>query len=352
MSDTEAKEQAGRSQDKDDIEAAQSGEKHTHHRFEVPSGQEVEIRLDKYLSRKMRNTSRTRIKDAIEEGLITVNGEQEKPSYTIEADDVIDVTIPKPPPPKAKPEKLPINVVYEDDDLMVVHKEAGMVVHPGVGNWTGTLVNGLMHYCDSLAETDDSNIRPGLVHRLDKDTSGLLVVAKTDHALSKLGNYFKYKKAERRYWALIWGHPSYKRGKIFGPIGRSPRDRKKFAVVKPENGKEAVTHYKVLEYFDHLTLVELRLETGRTHQIRVHFSHNEMPVFGDPVYGGDSVRYGPNTGPRKQMFDRLFKQLGGQCLHARTLGFEHPRTGEMMRFESELPKKFQITLDEVRKNCK
>ncbi len=333
-------------------EAAEQEERQTHHQFRVPSGQTTDIRLDKYLAEKLKKTSRTRIKEAIEDGLIRVNGRQEKPSYTIEADDVIDVTIPKPPPPKAEPENLPINVVYEDDDILVVHKPAGLVVHPGVGNWTGTLVNGLMYYCDSLAETDDSNIRPGLVHRLDKDTSGLLVVAKTDEALSTLNKYFKYKKAERTYHALVWGHPSYKRGKIFGPIGRSPRDRKKFAVVDPEDGKEAITHYRVMEYFDHLTLVEVRLETGRTHQIRVHFSHNEMPVFGDPIYGGNAVRYGPNTGERKTMFDELFSKLEGLALHAKTLGFKHPRTGKMMRFDSELPKDFKQVLETVREKCK
>lgn len=318
----------------------------------VPDGHTAEIRLDKYLATKLNSTSRTKIKEAIDDDLITVNGSPEKASYIIEGGDVIDVTIPRPPRPEAKPENIPINVMYEEDDFLIVHKPAGMVVHPGVGNWSGTLVNGLMYYCDSLAETDNADIRPGLVHRIDKDTSGLLVVAKTDEALSILSEYFKNKEAERTYWALVWGHPSYKRGKIFGPIGRDPKDRKKFAVVKPEDGKQAVTRYKVLEYFDHLTLLELKLETGRTHQVRIHFSHNDMPVFGDPVYGGSAVRYGPNTGPRKSMFNELFARVEGQCLHARTLGFDHPRTGRKMNFESALPDDFKYVLDTLREKCK
>ena len=226
-----------------------------------------------------------------------------------------------------------------------------MVVHPAFGNWSGTLVNGLMHHVDELAgEEEEENIRPGIVHRLDKDTSGILVVAKTNEALANLSAKFAEKDIERTYWAIVWGTPP-KEGTIEGDIGRSKQDRKLMTVLPEGKGKHAVTHYKVLEYFDYLSLVEIKLETGRTHQIRVHFNHIGHQVFGDPTYGGASVRYGPNTGQRKVMFHRLITGLNRQALHAKTLGFEHPSTGDMVRFDSELPEDFQHVLDTLREKC-
>ena len=320
--------------------------------LEVPEEDTSGTRLDKYLASKIEDTSRTKIQEAIKEGYITVNGKEEKASYPVEAGDVLDVRIPIPKPPEAKPEEMPLDIVYEDDDLLLVNKSANMVVHPAKGNWTGTLVNGLMWHTDELSEPEEDTVRPGIVHRLDKDTSGLLVVAKNDKTHRILSEYFRTKDIERTYWAIVWGTPDEKEGTLTGAIGRDPHNRKRMAVVPEDKGKNATTHYKVLEYFDHLTLLELKLETGRTHQIRVHLADNNLWVFGDQKYGGDSVRYGPNTGSRKQMFQNLFASLQRQCLHAKTLGFEHPSTGEMVEFDSDLPGDFQQVLGMLRQNCK
>lgn len=319
--------------------------------FEVPDGHNSGTRLDKYIASFIQNVSRTKVQKAIDGEYVTVNGSVEKSSYNMQPGDVIDIHLPIPKPPETKPEKMELNIVYEDDDLLIVNKEAGMVVHPAYGNWTGTLVNGLMWYADELSEPEEDTIRPGIVHRLDKDTSGILVVAKNDETHRQLSEYFRTKDIERTYWAIVWGTPDDEEGTITGDIGRSRRDRKKMTVVPDGKGKHATTHYKVLEYFDHLTLLELKLETGRTHQIRVHLADNNLWVFGDQKYGGDSVRYGSNTGSRKQMFNNLFASLQRQCLHAKTLGFEHPTTGEEVRFDSKLPEDFQQVLEKLRKNC-
>lgn len=324
----------------------------TKHHLTVPPGHNAGTRLDKYITSFIENASRTKVQEAIEEGYVTVNGKKEKSSYNMQPGDEIDITIPKPPTPEAKPEKMDLDIRYEDDDIIIVNKKAGTVVHPAYGNWTGTLVNGLMWHADELSREDEDSIRPGIVHRLDKDTSGILVVAKNDETHRKLSDYFRTKDIERTYWAIIWGTPDEKEGTITGDIGRNPSDRKKMTVVPDGEGKHAVTHYKVLEYFDHLTLVEAKLETGRTHQIRVHFANERHWVFGDQKYGGDSVRYGSNTGSRKQMFNNLFASLQRQCLHAKTLGFEHPTTGEFVQFDSPLPEDFQHVLDMLRQNCK
>lgn len=326
--------------------------KSTIYEHRVPDGQHTDIRLDKYITSFVENASRTKVQEAIKDGYVKVNGNEEKSSYIMQPGDEIFIELPKPPPPEAKPEDLDLNIIYEDDDILLVNKEAGMVVHPAYGNWSGTLVNGLMYHVDELAgEEEDENLRPGIVHRLDKDTSGLLVVAKNEQTLAKLSALFQEKDIERTYWAIVWGTPD-EEGTIEGDIGRSKRDRKLMAVKPEGQGKSAVTHYKVLEYFDYLSLVEVKLETGRTHQIRVHFAHIGHHVFGDPTYGGTSVRYGPNTGSRKSMFHNLITGLGRQALHAKTLGFEHPTTGEMVHFESELPSDFQHVLTMLRENCK
>ncbi len=325
--------------------------KETKIHLEVAPGQIENVRLDKYIVMFVENATRNKVQEAIKDGFVLVNNTVQKSSYKVQAGDLINITLPKPPPPEAVPEDIPLQIVFEDDDFIIVNKEAGMVVHPAFGNWNGTLVNGLLHYINDLPEVDEDNIRPGIVHRLDKDTSGLLVVAKNETTHAKLSALFAKHDIERSYWAVVWGNPEPE-GTIEGNIGRSPRDRKLMTVLDEPNGKHAVTHYKVIEYFDHLSLVEVRLETGRTHQIRVHFSNIGHPVFGDMTYGGNHVRFGPNTGQRKVMFENLFKRLGRQCLHAKTLGFVHPGTGKTVQFDSEPPGDFRDVLNKLRANCK
>ncbi len=323
----------------------------TEYLINVPEGQHTDIRLDKYITSFVQNASRNKVQKAIKDGHVLVNGKLEKSSYIMQAGDRIEISLPKPPAPEAKPEDIPLNIVYEDDDLIVVNKEAGMVVHPAFGNWSGTMVNGLLYHTDSLSKEDEETIRPGIVHRLDKDTSGLLVVAKNEVAHKKLSKQFAEKSVERTYWAIVWGNPP-KSGSIEGNVGRSPRDRKIMTVLKEKKGKSAITHFETIEQFDHLALLQIKLETGRTHQIRVHMQHEHLYVFGDPTYGGNSVRYGPNTGSRKAMFNNLFSKLERQALHAKTLGFIHPGSEEYVEFNSELPEDFQVVLDTLRTNCK
>lgn len=325
---------------------------HTEYLLEVPNGQDSEIRLDVYITSFIQNASRNKVQQAIKDGFVYVNGETAKPSYIMQPGDRIEIRLPKPPPPKATPEKMDLDIIYEDDDIIIVNKSVDMVVHPAYGNWTGTLVNGLLyHTSKNLSKTDQETLRPGIVHRLDKNTSGLLVVAKNDIAHQKLSQQFAKKSAERTYWTIVWGNPPDS-GTIKGNIGRSPRDRKIMSVRPEGEGKHAITHFKVRERFDHLALLEVKLETGRTHQIRVHMQHAGYYVFGDTTYGGDSVRYGPNTGSRKQMFKNLFSTTTDQVLHAKTLGFVHPGTGKFVEFGSDLPEEFQHILDTLRTNCK
>jgi 23S rRNA pseudouridine1911/1915/1917 synthase len=323
----------------------------TEYLLNVPEGQHTDIRLDKYITSFVQNASRNKVQKAIKDGHVLVNGKIEKSSYTMQPGDKIEISLPKPPAPEAKPEDIPINIVYEDYELLLVNKEAGMVVHPAFGNWSGTMVNGLLYHADTLSKEDEETLRPGIVHRLDKDTSGLLVVAKNEVAHKKLSEQFAEKSVERTYWAIVWGNPPDS-GTIEGNIGRSPRDRKIMTVLKDTKGKSAVTHFETIERFDHLALLKINLETGRTHQIRVHMQHEHLYVFGDPTYGGNSVRYGPNTGSRKAMFNNLFSKLERQALHAKTLGFIHPGTEEYVEFNSELPEDFQFVLNTLRTNCK
>ena len=323
----------------------------TEYVLEVPEGQHTDIRLDKYITSFVQNATRNKVQKAIKEGFVLVNGKPEKVSYIMQPGDRIEISLPKPPPEKAKPEKMDLDIVYEDDDLLVVNKSSGMVVHPAYGNWTGTLVNGLLYYTQkNLSNADKETLRPGIVHRLDKDTSGLLVVAKHDVAHQKLAEQFAEKEAERTYLAIVWGNPP-EEGTIEGNIGRSPRDRKIMTILK-DGGKPAVTHFKRIEAFDHLALLEIQLETGRTHQIRVHMQQQGYYVFGDRTYGGGSVRYGPNTGSRKNMFRNLFSKMQSQALHAKTLGFVHPGSGAFVEFDSPLPENFRFVLEKLRNNCK
>jgi len=324
----------------------------TDYMLHVPEGQHTDVRLDVYITSFVQNATRSKVQRAIKEKHVLVNGEYQKPSYIMQPEDVIEISLPKPPPEKAKPQEMDLDIEYEDEDLIIVNKPADMVVHPAFGNWQGTLVNGLLHYTNkNLSKTDNKTLRPGIVHRLDKDTSGLLVVAKNDVAHHKLAKQFAKKDVDRTYWAMVWGKPP-REGTIAGNIGRSPQNRKIMTVLSEGEGKHAVTHFKTLEYFDYLALLEIRLETGRTHQIRVHMQKEGYYVFGDQTYGGDSVRYGPNTGSRKTMFKNLYKRMPRQALHAKTLGFEHPSTGEYVEFNSSLPVDFREVLDTLRKKCK
>ncbi len=325
----------------------------TRHDLVVPEGHLEQMRLDKYITQFIQNATRNKVQEGIRNGWVRVNGLLEKASYRVQPGDEIVIIIPKAPPPEARAENIPLDIVHEDEDLIVIDKPAGMVVHPSYGNWTGTLVNALLYHTRKLSRVSDQQdfMRPGIVHRLDKGTSGLLVVAKNDHAHHHLSKQFAEKSVERTYRAVIWGAPQQDEGTIDQPVGRDSSDRKKMAVQEQGKGKNAITHYQVLKRYDHLALLDVTLETGRTHQIRVHFSWMRHPVLGDPVYGGDSVRYGPNTGSRKTMFQNIFSLLGRQCLHARTLGFEHPTTGDWFQFISEVPEEMEKVLKKLDRYC-
>jgi len=321
-------------------------------RLDVPKGYAENQRLDVYITQFIENATRNKVQEGIRDGFVQVNGRLGKASQKVMAGDAIEITLPKPPPPEAEPENIPLDILFEDESLVIVNKAAGMVVHPAFGNWSGTMVNALLHHVGSLSDLDEDEDmpRPGIVHRLDKDTSGVMVVAKTDTAHARLAARFAKHDIDRHYRAVVWGTPPAE-GTFTGNIGRSRADRKKMAVVPDGEGKHAVTHFKVVEYFDHLALVDVWLETGRTHQIRVHFAHHGFPVFGDRQYGGDHVRYGSNTGARKSMFDNLMAALGRQCLHAQTLGFPHPATSVPLRFEAEPPGDFRHVIEQLRRFC-
>lgn len=325
---------------------------YTEYVLKVPVGFNTPTRLDAYITNSVENATRNKVQKAIVEGFVWVNGVQQKASYKVQALDTIYICVPQAPPPEAEPENIPLEIVYEDSELVVVNKPAGMVTHPAYNNWTGTLVNALLYHVNKLSDVNQDPFRPGIVHRLDKDTSGLLVVAKNDVAHKTVASYFKDRNIDRHYYALVWGHPETK-GSIKTYIGRSLSDRRKMEVVPDESrGKHAITHYEVIEQFDYLSLIKVKLETGRTHQIRVHMSHLGFPIFCDDVYGGRRVVYGPNTGARKKLFTDLFDELNRQFLHAKTLGFDHPSSGERIFFETELPEDLLFTLDELRYFCK
>ncbi len=312
----------------------------------VAPGQKKKERIDRYLAAQLEVASRAKVQKYIEEGRVLINGELVRASYKISPYDKIVVDIPtSAPPDRAVPEDIPLNIVYEDRSLIVVNKPAGMVTHPGHGNWTGTLANALLFHCNRLSTLNDPYVRPGIVHRLDKDTSGLIVAAKDDVTHASLARQFADRTIDREYWSLVWGKLSPKRGLIEAEIGRSKSDRKKFAVV--EDGKFAATEYEVLEEFKYLTLVRLKLRTGRTHQIRVHLSHIGHPVFGDPTYHGKRINYGEPTPKFRHEITNLLKVLNRQALHAKTLGFVHPMTKEHMHFDSELPDDFAEVLKEI-----
>jgi 23S rRNA pseudouridine1911/1915/1917 synthase len=325
--------------------------------FLVPPGK-VRERLDVYLTHHVENATRTKVQDAIRGGYVLVNGRSVKSGYMIGPGDVITVSLPTPPAPDVLPEDIPLKIFYEDEFLVVLDKPAGMVTHPAYSHYSGTLVNALLHrYGNRLSvsgssESGERAPRPGIVHRLDKDTSGLMVIALDETTHARLAKQFAERTIQREYWAIVWGVFSVHRkgefergftpGRVDAALGRSKTDRKKMAVV--ETGKHAVTEYRVLEEFEFLSLVRCKLQTGRTHQIRVHMHHIGHPVFGDPSYGGRRISWGSTERKRKDEVQALLDLLPRQALHAKTIGFTHPVTGEKLSFESDLPDDMQQAL--------
>lgn len=320
-----------------------------HYRYVVDPGQSL-LRIDKYLSARIESTSRTRIQDAANAGNILVNNSPVRPNYRVKPGDVVQIVLPTPPREiELIPENLPINIVYEDDDVVVVNKEPGMVVHPAYGNYTGTLVNALMWHFRDLPLFSTGELRPGLVHRIDKNTSGILVVAKNELALNRLSRQFYERTTDRKYIAIIWGAPDTPEGTITGNVGRNLRDRKIMQVFPDgSQGKPAITHYRVLENLGYVSVVECKLETGRTHQIRVHFSFIRHPLFNDDEYGGNEILKGTTFAKYQQFVINCFKILPRQALHARSLSFDHPATGKRLTFDSELPADMQQVIDKWR----
>lgn len=314
-----------------------------HHRIVADKGQKL-MRMDKFLVDRLERTSRNRIQTAHDNGYVKVNGVPVKSSYKVKPYDVITIEMPYPVRDmELIPENIPIEIVYEDDDLVILMKPKNMVVHPGFGNFSGTLLNAMLYHFQNLPKNSDA--RPGLVHRLDKNTTGLMVIAKTEEALTHLGKQFFDRTIDRRYVALVWGDVK-EDGTVIGNTGRSLNDRKVFTVFpNGDHGKHAVTHYKVLKRYGYVTLVECKLETGRTHQIRVHMKHIGHTLFGDYEYGGDKILKGTTFTKYKQFVQNCLDLLPRQALHARTLSFTHPTTGEWMSFESNLPEDMQAVLD-------
>ncbi len=314
-----------------------------HYKFIASEGQEP-LRVDKFLMNFVENATRNKIQQAAKAGNILVNDIVVKASYKVKPADIVRVVFAHPPIENVLiAEDIPLDIIYEDDSVILINKPAGLVVHPGHGNYSGTLVNGLIYHFDKLPI--NSNERPGLVHRIDKDTSGLLVIAKTETALTNLAKQFFDRDTERLYYALVWGNMDEDEGRIEGHIGRSLKNRLIMDVFpEGDHGKHAVTHYKVVERFLYVTLVECKLETGRTHQIRAHFKHIGHPLFNDERYGGDKILKGTTFTKYKQFIQNCFKVIPRQALHAKTLGFTHPKTKKHMSFNSELPTDFKEVL--------
>ena len=335
----------------DDVEPVvdNPAELYEHFRVVVDKGQS-QVRVDKYLFERLVNSSRNRIQKAADAGLIMANGKPVKSSYKVKPCDVLTVMMDRPRYDNdIIPEDIPLDIVYEDNDLMVINKPAGLVVHPGCGNYHGTLVNAIAWHLKDNPRYDPNDPQVGLVHRIDKDTSGLLVVAKTPDAKTHLGLQFYNKTTKRKYNALVWGIVENNEGTIEGNIGRNPKDRMQMAVLSaPAQGKHAVTHYRVLERLGYVTLVECVLETGRTHQIRVHMKHIGHTLFNDERYGGNEILKGTHFSKYKQFVNNCFETCPRQALHAMTLGFVHPRTGEEMFFTSPLPEDMTNLIDKWR----
>lgn len=342
-------------QDIDDIESVEPDfvdngrEMWEHYHFVADKGQEL-LRVDKFLVSRIAGTSRNRVQQAADAGCVIVNGKAVKSNYRVKPLDVVSVVMDRPRyENEIIPEDIPLNIVYEDNELLVVNKPAGLVVHPGHGNYSGTLVNALAYHFKDNPDYDVNDPRMGLVHRIDKDTSGLLVIAKTPDAKTSLGKQFFNKTTKRQYVAVVWGEMAEVDGTIEGNIGRNPRDRMQMAVFPDgSEGKHAVTHYHTLENLLHVAVVRCQLETGRTHQIRVHMKHIGHPLFNDARYGGDVVLRGTNSGKYMQFVHNCFEICPRQALHAKTLGFVHPKTGEQMDFDSEIPQDMQALIEKWR----
>ena len=331
----------------------QDDELYEHYAFTVEKGQQL-LRIDKYLMNFIENATRNKIQAAAKNGSIYVNDVPVKSNYRVKPFDKIRVMFEHPPYEYLlTPENIPLDIVYEDDEVLVINKPAGLVVHPGHGNYSGTLINALIYHFENLP--NNSSNRTGLVHRIDKDTSGLLVIAKTEEAMAHLSKQFFDKTSEREYVALVWGNVEADEGTIEGNIGRHPKNRLQNAVFEgdeSDKGKPAITHYNVLERFGYVTLISCKLETGRTHQIRVHMKHIGHTLFNDERYGGERILKGTTFTKYKQFVENCFRVLPRQALHAKTLGFQHPKTGELLRFTSELPQDMQDCIEKWRQYSK
>lgn len=317
-----------------------------HHRIVADPGQSL-VRIDKFLMDRLPNVTRTKIQQGIHDGFVTVNEKPVKPNYKVHPSDVIVIALPEPPrDTDVKPENIPLNIVFEDEYLLVINKPAGMVVHPAYQNWSGTVVNALAYHFQNLPQMPGNEGRPGLVHRIDKDTSGLLVIAKTEQAITHLAKQFFDHTIERTYWALVWGVPKEEKGTIHVNVGRSLKDRRvTTAFPDGDFGRTAITHYEVLKPMRYVSLVACKLETGRTHQIRAHMKYLGHPLFNDAMYGGNEVVKGTVFSKYKQFVENCFKIMPRQALHAKTLGFIHPATGRHVQFNSELPDDFKAVIE-------
>lgn len=335
--------------DEFDVPEIEEQDLYEHLRIVVDKGQSL-LRIDKFLMNRIENASRNRIQHAIEAGSVLVNDKLVKASYKIKPLDIISVVLPHPPrDTEVYPENIPLDIVYEDDDVILVNKSAGMVVHPGFNNFTGTLVNALVYHVQQLPQLPGNEGRPGLVHRIDKDTSGLLLISKNERAINFLAKQFFDHSITRKYLALVWGDIKQD-GTISGYIGRSAKDRKVMAIYSDESkGKWSVTHYKVLERLNYVTLIACELETGRTHQIRAHMKHIGHPLFNDSSYGGDRIVKGTVFTKYKQFVENCFELMPRQALHAESLGFIHPTTRQFMHFAADLPPDFTAVLGKWRK---
>ena len=324
-----------------------SEELHEHYSFTVDKGQ-APLRIDKFLLNKIENATRNKIQKAAKEGSIRVNDKIVKSSYKVKKNDKIRILFTHPPYENLlNPENIPLNIVYEDVYIIVINKESGMVVHPGHGNYSGTLINALLYHFDNLP--NNSSNRPGLVHRIDKDTSGLLVIAKTEISMTLLARQFFKKSIDREYYALVWGDVKDDEGQINAPIGRNPKNRLQMIVYEDiDGGKDAITNYKVIERFGYVTLVSCKLKTGRTHQIRVHMKHIGHTLFNDNRYGGDKILKGTVYTKYKQFVDNCFNLLPRQALHAKTIGFIHPKTNEKISFDSKIPEDMDLVINKWR----
>lgn len=335
--------------DNDDLDD-ETQQLYEHFRFEADQGQQP-LRVDKFMCEKLPHSSRNRIQRAADSGFVHVNDRPVKSNYKVRAGDVVTLMLDRPRHDSTiEPEEMPLDIVYEDDQLMVVNKPAGLVVHPGAGNFHGTLVNAIAWHMKDVPSYDPNNPEVGLVHRIDKDTSGLLVVAKTPEAKTSLSVQFFNKTTHRSYNALVWGHFTENEGRIEGNIARDPKDRLRMTVMAPDSGigKPAVTHYRVIERFGYVTLIECILETGRTHQIRAHMKHIGHPLFGDERYGGCEILRGNRSTSYRAFIQNCFKLCNRQALHARTLGFVHPKTHQQMDFTSALPADLEALIEKWR----